>query len=298
VAARGLDPKLVAARQRARLTAPRADSLTALFGGAQQLVSTVVMDERAADYLFTKSRCAGMSREQWENEIRLTTAIYQTLRASRRTLAWEQAVDVQALDEAFARLRSAPNASRGTLLLTFHGPFAPLVQELFKRRCQAGAILGGGREDRGEVRMFDSRKGSWTFTKSGDALFEALNILRDGNLLLMAPDGWKGKRSEEFHVLGGTAAGRGGAAFLAHASGCNTAWYNFARDGGRFSPVIESGPARADGEYPAAFSQRLHDFFASRIEDVFTGDPRNIMLFGRWAQCFALAAKTQGGRGA
>src|SRR6185312_9719453 len=90
---------------------------------------------------------------------------------------------------------------------------------------------------------------------------------------------------------GATAAGRGGAAFLAHASGCNTAWYNFARDGRRFVPVIEPGPARADGESLAAFSQRLHDFFAMKVGDVFTGDPRNIMLFGRWAQCFALAAK-------
>src|SRR5690348_4574203 len=86
------NPQVLAAR-RAALAIPPADSAAALLRGAEQNASKMIVDQRAADYLFKKSRCAGISRKQWENEIRLTTAIYMSLRRSRKTLPWEQVVD-------------------------------------------------------------------------------------------------------------------------------------------------------------------------------------------------------------
>jgi hypothetical protein len=80
-----------------------------------------------------------------------------------------------------------------------------------------------------------------------------------------------------------------GGAFLAHASRCSTAWYSFARAGQSFTPAIELGPATAPGETAAAYATRLHAFYVEKLADIFTGDPRNIELIGRWGRAFARA---------
>jgi hypothetical protein len=103
----------------------------------------------------------------------------------------------------------------------------------------------------------------------------------------MVPDGPYGRQSAEFQVLGRTLVGGDGAAFLAHAAGCNTAWHTFVRNGDQFAPVVEPGPTREKGETFSAFSERLHAFYAKKIEEAFTGDPRNIRVTGHWMQGLA-----------
>jgi hypothetical protein len=232
------------------------------------------------DHLFPRSRIAGLSRAQWERDTRLAAAVYQISRYSRRTLPWNELVDPATVEEAFARLRAAPGAANGTLLLSFHGAATPLAQEMFKRHCPDGAILGGERI---------KQDGAWALDSSGDALFAALNVLRSGGFVLMAPDGWQGQQTTQFSVLGATAPGGEGGAFLAHASRCSTAWYSFACAGQSFTPAIELGPATAPGETAAAYATRLHAFYVEKLADIFTGDPRNIELIGRWGRAFARA---------
>jgi len=259
------------------------DSVADLFSAAEKLAADQKIDRAAMKYLFARSRLSGLSREQWEKEARLAGALYTIMQQSRRAVQWEQIVDLTAVDAAFAALKSASNAPRGNLLLTFHGAATPVVQELYKRRCEVGVILGS------EV---INRQGIRTFGNSRDTLFAALNVLRDGGTVLMAPDGFRGQQSAQFNVLGVTTQGGGGAAFLAHTARCNTAWYNFVRDGDRFVPVIEAGPTRLDGETLAAFSDRLYEFYAKQVEAIFSGDPRNIELSGRWARAFASAVQS------
>jgi hypothetical protein len=82
-----------------------------------------------------------------------------------------------------------------------------------------------------------------------------------------------------------------GAAFLAHASNCNTAWYTVVREGNRFVPIIEPGPSRNGGETLNEFSERLYRFYAEKIEGMFVGDPCNILLRPRWSTHFKNASK-------
>jgi hypothetical protein len=92
-------------------------------------------------------------------------------------------------------------------------------------------------------------------------------------------------------VLGAAAPVGAGAAFLGHTTRCNVAWYTIMRQDDRLVPVVAPGLAAQEGETLAAFTERLHAFYRTQIEACFTGDPRNIVLMGRWARCFAAAAR-------
>src|SRR4029078_4232998 len=146
---------------------------------------------------------------------------------------------------------------------------------LFARCCKEGVVVG-------EAYIRDNSRGR---------TFAALNALRRGGTVLMSPDGWRGRQSAEFRVLDVTAPGGAGAAFLAHATGCRTAWYTAVQKGARFAPFLEYGPIACAGENLAEFSERLYRFYARKIEENFSGDPNNIVVSGGWAKRFALAAQ-------
>jgi hypothetical protein len=186
------------------------------------------------------------------------------------------------IDALLERLKSTAESSKGTLLVTFHGAFAPVAVELFRRRSAGGTTLaGGGILEEGEDAVTDFK----------DAMFTALNKLRDGGVVLMTPDGQKGRQENQLKLLDIDAPVGEGAAFLAFTSGCNTGWYTVVRDGDGFAPLFEPGPSRRSGEKLGEFSERFHEFYARQIESIFTGDPRNIVIFGRWAKLFAQAQK-------
>jgi hypothetical protein len=255
--------------------ASQIDSAAALFAAAKALSRDVEIDPVVLDYVYDHRTSSELSRADWEVAVRDATAVSVMLRAPPRDFPWSKLVKPEAIDRALRRLAKAPNASRGTLLVTFHGAFSKIGARLFSRRAAGGLILGVG-----QIRD-DARS----------TLFAALNALRDGRMVLMAPDGGHGRQTAHVKVLGTRAAVSDGAAFLAHASGCNTAWYTIIRQGDRLVPVIVPGPAARDGETVAAFSERLHDFYAQQIETVFTGDPCNLSLLRRWVRCFAGAAR-------
>jgi hypothetical protein len=118
-----------------------------------------------------------------------------------------------------------------------------------------------------------------------------LKFLQQGGVVLMGPDGMQGRRSVPLKVLGATAYIGAGAAFLAHASGSNTAWYTVVRKGECFAPTIEIGPTPRSGERSEEFSERLHVFYSRKIEEFFSGDPLNISLLRHWTKPFAEAAQ-------
>jgi hypothetical protein len=250
------------------------DSAAALFAAAKTLSREVEIDPAVLDYLYARRASSTLSRADWEAAVRDATAAFVMLRSPSRDVPWTKLLEPKTIDRALHKLAEEPNASRGTLLITFHGAFSKTGVRLFSRRA-AGIVLGVG-----QIR--DDMRGT---------LFEALNALRDGRMVLMAPDGGRGRQTTHVNILGARVAIGDGVAFLAHASRCNTAWYTIMRQGDLLVPVIVPGPVAGDGETAAAFAERLHGFYAQQIEAVFTGDPRNLVLFGRWLKSFAAAAR-------
>lgn len=54
------------------------------------------------------------------------------------------------------------------------------------------------------------------------------------------------------------------------------------RDGAGVAPNILIGPTREEGEGYRDFSERWFKFYAERLEETLTGDPRNISLRPFW----------------
>lgn len=260
----------------------RVSDAASLFSSSKRLARHLYVNTGALDYLYARSRWANASRSEWEKAVRRACAMYRVLRRSRRLLPWDEMLGFSRIDALLDRLKSSPESPKGTLLVTFHGAFAPVAVELFRKRCAGAVTLAGG----GVL-----REGMEAMADFKDAMFMALNALRDGDVVLMTPDGQKGRQEAPLKVLDVAGTIGEGAAFLAFTSGCNTGWYTVVREGDGFAPMFEPGPSRRSGEKFAEFSSRFHEFYARQIESIFTGDPRNIAIFGRWAKLFARAQK-------
>jgi hypothetical protein len=268
--------------RRAADKAPRVSDAASLFRKSEEYSREFPVSARALDYLYAHSSWTNLSRPDWEKTTRCACAMYRILRRSRRALPWDELMGLSKIDALLDGLKSTAEFPKGTLLVTFHGAFAPVAVELFRQRCAGGATLaGGGVLQEGMEAMADFK----------DAMFTALNRLRDGGIVLMTPDGQKGRQEGELKLLGITSPAGEGAAFLAFTSGCNTGWYTVVRDGDGFAPVFEPGPSRRSGEKFAEFSGRFYEFYARQIESIFAGDPRNMVIYGRWAKLFAEAQK-------
>jgi hypothetical protein len=241
----------------------------------ERQIPSIVLANGVLNYLFQKSRVQ-WPRAEWQDAIREASATVAAMRVVRRNVNWESLMDVAAADEAFARRAIGSNAG-GVLMLTFHGAFVVAAQQLLTTRCSNAAFLLPSQLMIGRTRKFDNPR---------DATFAALRLLQGGQVVLMAPDGPCGKQSWQLDIFGGSTWAGEGAAFLAHASKSNTAWYTVARRGERFAPVIEPGPTVAPNESLASFSKRLAKFYSSKVEEIFSGDPRNMSMMGHWNRRF------------
>jgi hypothetical protein len=243
-----------------------------------------VTPKQVLNYLYKKSRWHPMSRTDWETAVRTACSISSSMRTSPGNIQF----NMEAVAEAFGKLKSMGDTSTGILMMTFHGAFHIAVLQLFTQVCEAGTIL---------AHQVTFRKRIKTTHNSRDALFTALRALQEGHNVLMSPDGMQGRRCVRYKVLGGTLMSGDGAAFLAHTANCNTAWFTVVREGDRFIPVIEPGPRRHSDETPNEFSQRLKNFYAEKVEGIFAGDPRNIVLMGHWIKPFMDAWRLDNRRG-
>lgn len=255
----------------------RASIVESLIKQAERAADTTPVDQTAMDFLYSHSRFNCMPKPDWEAAVRIACTIELMPRGHQRGLLLSDFVESEIATAEFQKVKSWKEPSRGTLLLTFHGAFVIIARRLFSKACEDGLIFGKNGTMRGRVPTTDTHR---------DALFASLRILQGGGAILMAPDGQEGRRTAQLTVLGTTAMAGEGAAFLAHASGCNTAWYTVVRDGYRFVPIIEQGPRRENAESFEKFAARLYRFYADKIEAVFTGHPSNILLRPMWSKLF------------
>jgi hypothetical protein len=107
----------------------------------------------------------------------------------------------------------------------------------------------------------------------------------------MASDGPDGKITGTLNVLGATSPAGEGAAYLAYATNCETGWYTVLRAGDKFTPVIEPGLRKNKGESFPEFKDRFQRFYSAKIEEIFTGDPNNIVLRPGWSRVFYARAR-------
>jgi len=266
----GLKGRLVVPISNARLRAfdklEEVDSEAYLFNIAVRMRNCIAIEKSALNRLFNNSRCSPSSRVVWERDVRTATyldhitRLFHLFSKGRQLGIIEDLIHQNGTSDAFEKLKS----SKGTLLLTFHGGFATIASKLLARMKIA--------ESHASQILVDPR----------GALFTSLRALEDGRVLVMSPDGACGRKSVTLSVLGKNRPAASGAAFLAYASSCNTAWYTVVREGEHFKAIIKPGPSRSEGETFDEFSDRLYRFYSERIEAVLTGDPRSIVLRPSW----------------
>lgn len=178
-------------------------------------------------------------------------------------------VDVELAESLFAGL----DLSRGLLLCTIHHAYLRLARECATLCMPEHHMLTRGP---GEKNISTKDDGALS-------VFKAIKILRDRKMLLMVPDARAGlllgeKEASQVTILGRPRLFADGAPTIAFESGCATGWYMMVRERDRFVPVYEPGPSRKAKESFASFKERWWAFYAGQIENLLTGDPRNIAL--------------------
>lgn len=238
---------------------------------AEQIADSISIEARLLDFLYQRSRWQPMPRPEWERWVKVACAVDRLLTTEFRRLPRAKLANL--LDDKSRHEFETFLSAKGRLLLTFHGAFVLIARRIFIDRDKQRSDFGRG----GNINSRRDHRG---------ALFAALRALQDGQSVVISPDGPDGKLSGVLNLLGTQSPAGEGAAFLAAASGCKTAWYTVCRTGDTFVPVFEEGPTRAKDESAKQFSDRLYQFYAAKIEENFTGDPRNIVLRRRWTRLF------------
>ena len=254
----------------------------AMYGGLDGLSDASRLMENAArvaerirvvpqllDHLYANRSHGGASRADWEAQVRLSTAIHSLtadhlLETSIADLApW--------IDHAgtMAEIGSL-GGSAGRLLLAFHGGYVIVLRKLFDHFFPNGFMV------------IESERG-----RRRTILFGGLRALMDGRTVFIAPDSGLADQVARIKVLGAECPVAMGAAFLAFETRCETGFVFVRRTGAGLGLVVEAGPKRADGESFAAFQDRFHLFYAGQIERILTGDPRDLVLGGRWTDHFS-----------
>jgi len=235
-----------------------------LFNEAEDIAHRLRLDPSLLDFLYANSKHNPLPpRDEWERHVRMSTALNRVMRIEDAD-SFDEFFDQETKDTAFDKVRSA----NGLLLLTYHGGFTGARKGFLDAISNQIPLTRLGKKSIVE----DQRQ----------ALFKALRSLQDGEAVIMAPDGPRGKQFEPPKVLGKTWSAGEGAAFLAEMSGCTTAWYSVGRRDRQLTLSIELGPKFERGMSSKEFSARLYQFYANMIESQFTGDPRNIVLKIRW----------------
>jgi hypothetical protein len=262
---------------------PFAESSALLRREADKIASSMDLSRAALDYLYQNSRVQ-WERGEWESAVRKACAVNLAMASLRRTLDWESLMDAEATAQTFAKLESARSNTKGTLILTCHGGYHVAANGLFRKRFPGRAVISPS--------GLLSRE-SGNLDNLGDSMFGALRLLQAGGILIMAPDGPRGRKSAPRKIFGQVVLGPDGASLLAHAAQAVTVWYNVARTGDRFAPTIAIGPTVMAGESEKQFSQRLNNFYSNKLEELFSGDPRNITLSPAWVRHFREASRSQ-----
>jgi len=213
------------------------------------------------DHLFALSRYQHLGRARWDEEMKFSFALDRMLvHFFKRPFS-----EIQAIIDLEAMARTTAKIPQQAVLLTFHGSFPSLLQVVFRHLYAEGFIV----HDRGA----DRRR---------EMLFSAMRALLDKQAVYIAPDSGFGARIRYCKVCQATVPFATGAAFLAYETRSYTGFYHLTRTSAGFAPNVIHGPRCFDGESYESYEARLLDFYAASIEQVLTGDPRDVGLRGRW----------------
>ncbi len=258
-------------RQRLYVGLDRPDDPRLILENAEKVADAHGPDH-VFDYLYRHARAPQAPREVWTRQVLVATCVGFIL---QDFFARESPSSVRSLfaPDAATQAARAMSSPRGVLALTFHGGFAALLPHFFIDFLDDSLVID-----------LKTRKrfGSVGADDPGAALFGALCALRDGRSVYLAPDGPLGKLTERIQVLGVSRPVSDSAAFLAFETSCDTVWYDMRRNGRLLVPVAEPGPSRAPGETFKEFRMRLMEFYRSKIEEHFTGDPQNLAVCEAW----------------
>ncbi len=237
-------------------------------------------------FLYERRRDTTIPFDDWLRDVR-TAEVIKHISLDRKQLKLNSRTDlVQApklpsiwemmnMDAAkffFANL----DASEGLLLGTFHGGYLGLAQRCFMFLMDDHYMLRGNAVRTNDIRARGQLAG-----------FQAVKALAGRKVVLMAPDGAAiGQSSTVEKILGLPVKFANGASTIAFEANCKTGWYTVLRDGDRFVPVYEEGPRRLPGQSLVEFTAAWWQFYARQIENIFTGNPRNISLYNRWPRTF------------
>lgn len=230
---------------------------------ADDLVDRIDFPSSELGKLYEVARDRGLPIELWHRRVVAANCINLMLKELLPAGRHSRFVSAE-------RRRSAFEGVTGPFVLfTFHGCFIPLLHAVFKAQFEDGHTLG-------------------VVTATQDAraaLFTGLRMLQEKKVVVIAPDGSEGLNIE-IEVLGSRSLIAEGAAFLAYEGKCPAAWYIVAREGDEFVPVVIPLPQRQAGEKYRQFKERFAQFYAERLTDVFTGDPRSLVRTPRWGHLF------------
>ncbi len=230
---------------------------------ADELLSRIDFPQSDHDRLYEVARDQDVPIELWRKHVVAANCINQMLKEVVPAAKHSGLV-------AAERRRSAFEGVTGPFVLfSFHGGFVPILHAVFKAQFDDGHPLG-------------------IVTATQDpraALFTGLRALQEKKVVVIAPDGSEGLNIE-IEVLGSRSMIGEGAAFLTYEGKCPAAWFTIAREDDAFVPVVIPFPARQSGEKYGQFKERFAQFYAERLSDFFTGDPRNLVRNPRWGHLF------------
>jgi len=216
---------------------------------ARRRASALDIPKPLLDFLYSRTRFSLLSPAEWEQEVRVATALDDNLtRFGSQRLLREIAhqIDTSTRVAVIRELKSAP-----TLVVGFHGGFGNTRRKLFARMFPDGIVIGAA--------------GKHTASDGAHALFAAREALLQGGLVLIAPDGRFGKEAGTISVLGAQLPITDGAPFLAHTTGCAVTWLALVRTGERFTLQTVSGPQAEKHERFADYKERFYRFYSDRL---------------------------------
>jgi lauroyl/myristoyl acyltransferase len=257
--------------------------LEKLFESAEALSGRIDLPRPLLDRLFARTRIKTMPRAQWERQIRSAFAVDHitkdllpaSIERARRWFGDAIKLDERSVEQAKGVLQTM-DSTKGLLVVTFHGGFSRMALVLYQHLFEDGVIVLGGKSARKDRPANDKYIVVWQNERT--ALFQALRALQDRKTLWIGGDAPFGNRAVSIDMLGSPLPVPDGPSFLAYETGCNTAWLSYVREGRGMAPVLVAGPVREGKEKYKEYKTRWLKFYAERIDEFLTGDPRNIAL--------------------
>ena len=237
---------------------------------ARARAADVALKSQLMDFLYSKTRYSSISRGDWEEQVRIATALDENI--TRRGSAALLREIGQSIDRAIKAKIKRQLTSAPTVAVCYHGGFSVPRRKLFARMFPEGVVIAASGKHAAHDGAF--------------ALFAAREAVLDRRPALMSPDGRFGREAGTINVLGAQLPVTEGAPFLAHTTNAAVVWFALLRKENGFTLEVSPGPQPDKGERFSDFRDRFYRFYVDRLEEAFTGDPSNLPLSVNWKLTF------------